>query len=194
MRYIYSLIVLFLIFSCEVPNNDENLNIDNEIEILKEEINNLRLIVNEISDNQTEDSEIISSNSESILELISRINELEVSDSKYDSDIVGCYLLGDYGFQILNNGIGILDTGSATAFQLFTWEKTGQNTYTFKFMGYNDNNAILIIVPGSYNITWNDSDDTFTFPVRYSDFSVVDEIIIFKPAAFTGVFNSIRCN
>ena len=193
MKNIPLLFSFILIISCEVSNSDENLNSDNEIELLKEEINNLKLIVNEISDNQTEDSEIISNNSDSILELISRINELEVSDSKYDSDIVGCYLMGDVGFQILNNGIGIFDTGIDTAFQLFTWEKTSENTYTFKFMGYNDNNANQIIVPGSYNITWNDSDDILTFPVRNRDFSIVDESFEINPG-IVGIFNSIRCN
>ena len=163
MKHISYILLLFFTLNCQDSNDLSD--VSNEIELLKEEIKNLKLNINQILDGQTENSERIDSNDSSILELISRINDLEVSEAKYDSEIVGCHYLGDWGFQILNNGVGIYDTGSNSGFQLFTWEKTSPNTIQFNFMGYKDYDNYTFVYPGTYSFNWNNFDDELIFPI-----------------------------
>ena len=176
MKHISYILLLFFTLNCQDSNDLSD--VSNEIELLKEEIKNLKLNINQILDGQTENSERIDSNDSSILELISRINDLEVSEAKYDSEIVGCHSIGDFGFQILNNGVGIFVTSFTSYFQLFTWEKTSPNTIEFNFMGYNADDAYIFVYPGSYSKTWNNFDDVLTFPI-VSDWSEDGSIDVF---------------
>jgi hypothetical protein len=176
MKHISYILLLFFTLNCQDSNDLSD--VSNEIELLKEEIKNLKLTINQILDGQTENSERIDSNDSSILELISRINDLEVSEAKYDSEIVGCHSIGDFGFQILNNGVGIFVTSFTSYFQLFTWEKTSPNTIEFNFMGYNADDAYIFVYPGSYSKTWNNFDDVLTFPI-VSDWSEDGSIDVF---------------
>jgi hypothetical protein len=189
MKHISYILLLFFTLNCQDSNDLSD--VSNEIELLKEEIKNLKLNINQILDGQTENSERIDSNDSSILELISRINDLEVSEAKYDSEIVGCHYLGDWGFQILNNGVGIYDTGSNTGFQLFTWEKTSPNTIQFNFMGYNDDDNYTFVYPGTYSFNWNNFDDELIFPIIVYDsfvgsFVTVDRFVNYNVAEIVG--------
>ena len=112
--------------------------IEATVENLEENVNSLQSQV-ELIDSTGDISEInellenlqnsIDDNSQSILNTISRISNLEIDSQKYDSDIIGCYEIDNYDNEVsikfLENGIGYVDyfEGVDYSIQVFTWEK-----------------------------------------------------------------------
>ena len=89
--------------------------------------------INELLD---EINNTIEENSNSLIDIISRISTLEIDDDKYNSDVVGCYALGDYNFIVLNNGIGFYEVWKSPATNdiiTFTWEKINNEYVRFNF-------------------------------------------------------------
>lgn len=114
-----------------------------DIETIEEQILDLESQINlidstgdisEINDLLSDIQDNIDNNSDSINSLISRISNLELDSEKYDSDIIGCYYLADYTFQILENGIGFYEGwDGGRVYITFIWEKVSTNEYKFVF-------------------------------------------------------------
>tara|TARA_B100000989_G_C19473620_1_gene441861 strand:- start:214 stop:1050 length:837 start_codon:yes stop_codon:yes gene_type:complete len=78
----------------------------------------------------------INQNSQSIVNLISRVSSLEIESDKYSSEIVGCYTSGvfDHTVKFLNNGLGYMDFYEQQGiYQVFIWEKKDDLTVLIYF-------------------------------------------------------------
>jgi uncharacterized coiled-coil protein SlyX len=151
-----------------------------DIETIEEQILDLESQINlidstgdisEINDLLSDIQDNIDNNSDSINSLISRISNLELDSEKYDSDIIGCYYLGDFTFQILENGIGFYEGFSSFGMEYITfiWEKVSTNEYQFVFPSF----SLLylydymdkFIVGGTYLRTINSTTNDIYFPL-----------------------------
>lgn len=116
----------------------------------------------------------INDNSDSIFSLISSLTILEIESEKYDSSVIGCYSLGDYRLNVLNNGIGFYElwkNPGGIDIVTFNWEKINPQTLRFYFpdlnLFYQDVISGLIgwyILPGEYDISLSNLEELL-FPL-----------------------------
>jgi len=120
----------------------------------------------------------IEDNSGSIASLISRISNLELVSEKYDSDIIGCFYLGDYTFKILENGIGFYESydNFGRLYITFIWEKVSPNEYKFVFpdLWLQYSNMSYWITGGTYLRTIISNINEIYFPLSGDIYGWVD--------------------
>ena len=143
---------------------------ENQISDLESQLNLIDSTGNlaEINDLLIDIQDNIDDNSGSIISLISRISNLELDSEKYNSNIVGCYYLADYTFQILENGIGFYEGwDGARVYVTFIWEKTSNNEYKFVFpsLWLLYSSMDKWITGGTYLWTINNNLDDLYFPL-----------------------------